>query len=119
MRSSPIRAARAGRCRFLPEKQAMVKALAIKELRETAGIAVLALVVYAAVTSSLAGLPLFTMFSGQPTEVPFAGRTFDKIFGLLSGLFATALGFRQSAWESGRGTFLFLLHRPMSRDRIF
>ena len=36
-------------------------------------------------------------------------------FGLVSGFFALALGFRQSAWESARGTYLFLLHRPLAR----
>lgn len=99
----------------------MIKALAIKELREVRGIVLIALGLYLALVSNLVGLGLFT-FPALPRagdEVPFAGTAFATAFGLLSGVFALALGFRQSAWEVGRGTYLFLLHRPMRRDMIF
>ena len=52
-------------------------------------------------------------------SVPFAGSGFTEFFVLVAVVFAVALGFRQSAWESGRGTYLFLLHRPAARDTIF
>ena len=39
-------------------------------------------------------------------------------FIIVSGLFAVVLGFRQSAWEEWRGTFQFLLHRPVRRDVV-
>jgi hypothetical protein len=37
----------------------------------------------------------------------------------LSGFAALTLGFWQTLWESGRGTFLFLLHRPVPRSSVF
>jgi hypothetical protein len=38
---------------------------------------------------------------------------------VLTGGFAIALGLRQTAWEAGHGTYYFLLHRPVSRRRVF
>ena len=39
-------------------------------------------------------------------------------FCLVSIALAVALGLRQTAFESGRGTWLFLLHRPASMRRV-
>ena len=56
----------------------------------------------------------------EPEEVPFVTGSFSTGFYLISLVFATALGFRQSAWESSRGDiYLFLLHRPLRREAIF
>jgi hypothetical protein len=99
-----------------------MKALAFKELREVFGIAAVALAAYLALVLSLIGAKVFDWVPGMPAgthEVPFTGPEFTELFTWLSVLFALALGFRQSAWESGTGTFLFLLHRPMSRRAIF
>jgi hypothetical protein len=38
---------------------------------------------------------------------------------LCIGGLAIALGMRQTAWELGQGTYYFLLHRPVSRYRVF
>ena len=99
-----------------------MKALAFKELRELLGIAAAALAGYLTLLVSLMGSKVFEWVPGMPygtEEVPFVSGGFLVFFALVSVVFATALGFRQSAWESGRGTFLFLLHRPMSRRAIF
>ncbi len=100
----------------------MIKTLAVKELREVAAIAALALALNLALVSNLAGLPLFSWVPGMPgalEEVPFAGFNFLIPFSLVTGVCAIALGLRQSAWESGKGTYLFLLHRPVPRAAVF
>jgi hypothetical protein len=99
-----------------------MKALARKELREVVGIAAVALAGYLMLVASLMGARVFDWFPGMPrgaSEVPFTGGEFIEFFMIVSVLLAVALGFRQSAWESSRGTFLFLLHRPLRRETIF
>lgn len=98
-----------------------MRALAWKELREVRGIAAAALGCYLALAISLMGGMLFVWVPGMPRgpeDVPFTSGGFMGAFTLISVVFAVALGFRQSVWESSRGTFLFLLHRPMRRDAI-
>lgn len=99
-----------------------MKALAWKELREILGIAVVALGSYLALTVSLMGCMVFYWVPGMPTQpeaVPFTSGDFMGGFTLISLVFAVALGFRQSAVEASRGTYLFLLHRPLRREAIF
>jgi hypothetical protein len=99
-----------------------MKALALKELREVFGITAVALGGYLALVVSLMGGKVFDWVPGMPhgtEEVPFTGGGFTTFYTFVSVVFAVALGFRQSAWESSRGTYLFLLHRPVPRDVIF
>lgn len=99
-----------------------MRALALKELREVAGITAIAVAVYLALVINLMGAKVFDWVPGMPagtTGVPFVDGEFNQFFVLISVLFTVALGFRQSAWESSKGTFLFLLHRPASRHGIF
>ncbi len=99
-----------------------MQALALKELREVLGITAAALAGYLALVASLMGARVFDWIPGMPgmtNEVPFVGQQFTTFFMYVSIAFALALGFRQSAWESAKGTYLFLLHRPISRNRIF
>jgi len=99
-----------------------MRALAWKELREVFGIAAVALGCYLALAVNAMGARVFDWVPGMPAgtrEVPFAGGGFTMFFTFISVVFAAALGFRQSAWESARGTFLFLLHRPLRRETIF
>ena len=99
-----------------------MKALAWKELRETLGVVAAALAAYLMLVASLMGARVFDWFPGLPNgtnEIPFVGSEFTAFFTIVSVLFAVALGFRQSAWESARGTYLFLLHRPVRREAIF
>jgi len=101
-------------------------ALALKELREIRGIALVALVIYALLvvgvinpTSSLnllQYLPLYWAFrGGQETLLPFVNDTFVARFLVISAGLAIALGFFQSLGETVRGTYPFLLHRPVTR----
>jgi hypothetical protein len=99
-----------------------MKALAFKELREVLGITAVALGGYLALVLSLMGAKVFDWVPGMPhgtREVPFTGDGFILFFGFVSIVFTIALGFRQSIVESCRGTYLFLLHRPMAWETIF
>lgn len=92
----------------------MWKALITKELRETAWIAAVALLLYLHAVASLAGFALLPWTMGREASIPFVGDGFNSSFTWIAALLAVALGFRQSAVESPRGTWLFLLHRPTS-----
>jgi hypothetical protein len=99
-----------------------MKALALKELRELRGVAVLGVIAYLILVARLIGVKAFDFLPGLPQEpemVPFMTGEFLSYFMVLAGLFAMALGFRQSAWESSQGTYLFLLHKPVARQAIF
>lgn len=99
-----------------------MKALVFKELREVFGITAIALGAYLVLVLSLVGAKLFDWIPGMPNgtrEVPFTGSSGALLFILVSLVFAGALGFRQSATEAARGTFLFLLHRPLARGQVF
>ena len=96
----------------------MFKAVAIKELRETWWLAGIALVLFAFAVADLMGID-FERLRIQPVRhVPFVGDDFHDVFCIFAPCLAIALGFRQTMWESFRGTWLFLLHRPMSRNRL-
>jgi hypothetical protein len=97
----------------------MIRAIVIKELREVRGIAALALVGYALVVVSAMGLPLPTTRLVSPGDVPFMDDGFYQLFLVVSILFMVTLGLRQSLGETRRGTWLFLLHRPIARDTVF
>ncbi len=99
----------------------MWKALAIKELRELAPIALLALVAYGLLLDSQrepSVAPWTKQFFGRSYELPFLGQDFYFRFILVSAPFAMALGLRQTLWESSQRTYQFLLHRPLGRDAI-
>jgi len=101
----------------------MLRTLAQKELRETILIALAALVVYAYLVTTGIGLdlvPYFYLPGFYPDQraIPFVGGVFSGMFVLVSAGFAIALGLRQSVGESIRDTFVFLLHRPVRRERL-
>ncbi len=106
----------------------MVRAMVLKELREVRGIAVLALLIYAflltyAITPTLWWdyVPVAQMWeNGRPSEtlLPFIKDSFTPGFLVASVVLAIALGLWQSAGETKRGTFAFLLHRPVTRRQI-
>jgi hypothetical protein len=99
-----------------------MKALGLKELRELRGIVVLALLAYLILVARMVGTKSLDFLPGLPQEMeplPFRSGEFISYFMLLCQLFAIAIGFRQSAWESSRGTYLFLLHKPVTRLAIF
>jgi len=107
----------------------MKKALAVKELRETAWIAALALAASLLMLVTMQGVDLSSLlsyrsygwygFAVQRTPIPFVNDDFQSKLILVGLVLATVLGFRQSIAEFTRGTYLLLLHRPLRRDMIF
>jgi hypothetical protein len=97
----------------------MLRALLLKELRETGWIALVALVAHLAIVANCAGYPvLFVWSSREGNNVPFLESSFLVPFCCVSAALAAALGLRQTVKESQRGTWLFLLHRPVSMWRV-
>ena len=111
----------------------MVRALAIKELREIGwivgiGVAAYALLIGMAVSPSLE--QSFTSVPGLSTvakllfgaggsrTIPFVSDGFTPAYGWISALLVLALGYRQSVGESLGNTYGFLLHRPMSHKTV-
>jgi len=88
----------------------MLKALAIKELRESAGLIALAVLVIFFHLSSL---------TDSNSWYPFVGQQHLFFQGFFVGLLAMALGLKQTAFEIHQGTFKYLLHRPISRRTVF
>src|SRR5690348_3770910 len=97
----------------------MIKALAFKELRELLGLAGLGLAACLVVVAMLVGIqPFAGWLHLDRLGTPFQQRVSTPYI-IVGGRLAIALGFRQSAWEAGRGSFQFLLHRPVRRETIF
>ncbi len=96
----------------------MLRALVAKELRETIGFALAGLAVYACFVADGMGVRLLPYFYLDERAIPFVGGGFTAVFTFVSAALAIALGLRQSAWESVQGTFPFLLHRPVRRERL-
>ncbi len=97
----------------------MLKALVLKELRETAWIALVGLLAHLAFVANCAGYPIFPWSVNRYVDgIPFVDSSFLSTFCFVSIGLAVALGLRQTAVESGRGTWLFLLHRPVSMPRL-
>lgn len=98
----------------------MLKALVIKELRESAGIVALAVLAAVFAVANLTGLSLIPIFSsGGARGIPFVSDSFGFYLTLIAGGLALVLGLKQSAWEFGHNTYYFLLHRPVRRDAVF
>jgi hypothetical protein len=96
----------------------MIMALVRKELRELLPLAALALVAQFIVISTAMHLGFRVITKVQP-GIPFLdGDVIWNAF-FVAGVFAVAAGLRQTMWESARGTFQFLLHRPVNRETIF
>lgn len=97
----------------------MLKALVIKELRELAGLVALAVLGAIYILGQLTATPVVPWQSNRLYHYPFVSDSSIFYFWLAAGGLAIALGLRQTAWELGQGTYFFLLHRPISRNRIF
>ena len=97
----------------------MYKALAFKELRETAGIAAIASIAYLAVIAFEVGFNIIGVRVERNVDpIPFVGDAFLSWFLAISVLFAASLAFWQTVTENTRGTWLFLLHRPIMPWRL-
>jgi hypothetical protein len=106
----------------------MYKALAFKELRETAWIGGIVFAAMALVILDQIGgaadpwrLVSFGMLPIDPFEsrkIPFVHPGLRQNLAWVAGAGGLALGFRQVLGESFRSTWLFLLHRPAPRTGI-
>ena len=94
----------------------MWKTLAIKELRETAGIALIGLLAGFYVLGGLTGLPLPPI--NAQYLIPFVSPGSIFPFLLIGVALAVALGLWQTVGELFHNTFLFLLHRPARREMM-
>jgi hypothetical protein len=98
----------------------MYKALAFKELRDLAGLAVLALAAYGLLLVHCTGFVDFAPWSefGYENSVPFVNGVFVSWCVGLAAFLSVVLGVWQSAREEIRGTWLLLMHRPLSREKL-
>jgi hypothetical protein len=97
----------------------MIKALVVKELREAAGLVALAVLATAYALAELTGTRLVPWQNNWLYGYPFIDDELAFYFWIVGCGLAIALGLRQTAWELGQNTFLFLLHRPVSRRFVF
>ncbi|HEX5105495.1 MAG TPA: hypothetical protein VFV87_16870 [Pirellulaceae bacterium] len=99
----------------------MTSALTLKELRESAGVAVLGLAGLVLVALTAIGLsPLIGMLRpSRAGSIPFVDDSFGWQFPLAAGALAMALGFKQSLGDLWGDAQLFLLHRPISRRTFY
>jgi ABC-type transport system involved in multi-copper enzyme maturation permease subunit len=93
----------------------MLKALVWKESRELAP-----LVAMSIFAELLFFLPPELMFGSQSTSdlIPFVSSRLTTWILVVGGAAGIAFGFWQTVGESMRGTYHFLLHRPVTRETI-
>jgi len=98
----------------------MLRALVVKELRESVGLVAVAVLASAYVLADLTGVRLLPwQGAGYDQSFPFVSDALTFYLFLVAGGLAVLLGLKQTAWELGQGTLFFLLHRPLSRRRVF
>jgi hypothetical protein len=99
----------------------MMNSLTRKELRECAGIlAIGALALFGVALAGMRVGPLAGMFGAYSQgPIPFLSDGFLVQFGFVALVLAVALGFRQSLGDFQGDAQLFLLHRPVTRRRIY
>lgn len=101
----------------------MIKALAIKEMREVLGIAFLGMGAELFLVAGVIGLEPFAYAAdtvlGRQFAIPFLNPNYFAFSCIIASVLALALGFRQSAAENVQGRYQFLLHRPIRREAIF
>ncbi len=98
----------------------MYKALAFKDLRDLAGLAALALAAYGLLLVHCTGFVDIALRSefGYENSVPFVEGPFAPWCACLAAGLSVVLGLWQSAREDTRGTWLLLMHRPLSREKL-
>jgi hypothetical protein len=97
----------------------MNRALIVKELRESAVLATLAALGAAWVLANLWGTPIMPWDSRVATGLPFlAGDFVEVALPVLGWGFAVLLAMKQTAWEEMKGTFRYLMYRPVERRRV-
>ncbi|MCA9097344.1 MAG: hypothetical protein KDA36_03125, partial [Planctomycetaceae bacterium] len=105
----------------------MVRSLALKELRELAGIAAIAGLAYVVILMHFTYWPILVTDSfvvangrgyGAQEGVTFLQGLFNSYYLWIAALTAIACGFRQTLWEERQGTWQFLIHRPIERWKV-
>jgi|tagenome__1003787_1003787.scaffolds.fasta_scaffold20569189_2 hypothetical protein len=97
----------------------MLKALMIKELRESIGLVVLAALALVYAFADLTGTQILPWQQRENSTLPFVYDASGFYLCVFIGGLAIVLGLKQTAWEARQGTFFFLLHRPIGRERVF
>jgi hypothetical protein len=102
----------------------MLKTLVWKESRELLPLVAFALLLQSYFVAAPANLQYLLMLSPvrlvePPQVIPFVSDAVSSALFAVAGMFAVAVGLWQTMWESSRGTFQFLLHRPARRGAIF
>jgi len=102
----------------------MLKTLTWKESRELLPLVAFALLLQFYFVAAPDDLQYLLLLSPVPLQnaqetIPFVSDAVSSALIAVAGLFAVAVGLWQTWWESSRGTFQFLLHRPASRSAIF
>jgi hypothetical protein len=96
----------------------MILALARKEFRELLPLILVALLAQVIIVTAAMGVSV-GLIEQQYQVIPFVGRDIIWYTTVVAGVLAVGAALRQTMWESGQGTFQFLLHRPVSRQTIF
>jgi hypothetical protein len=98
----------------------MIRALVVKELRESLPLVALLALAIAYAQATLTGWTFnaSTRAAGVSYQTPFVTTQFIPLMPIVCGAFAALLGLKQSAWEDVRGTYHYLLHKPLARRRI-
>jgi len=94
----------------------MIRAIALKELREVSVFAGLGLLAFLLIPTAHMGLNPLWMPSRN--YYPFLGDDFRFQFGLVAVALAASIGLWQSLGDQWGGAHLFLLHRPVSRRQL-
>ncbi len=106
----------------------MLRSLAVKELRELAGIAAIAVLAFCVILLHFTYWPVFFVNApsiggnrdyGAQEGVTFLQGNFRAYYLWIAGLSAVAYGFRQTLWEENQRTWFFLIHRPINRWKVF
>jgi hypothetical protein len=96
----------------------MWKALVLKELRELAPIAGLALSAYGVILAHALRVDMIFWRVTEENDIPFVTDYFVMQTTFVSLCLAIGLAMKQTLAESARGTWLWLLHRPITHRRI-
>lgn len=97
----------------------MYKALAIKELRESAAIIAVAALAMLWLLGCMQDWRFMPLSFHSSELVPFVGTGFVQGLIFFGGALAIGLGLKQTAWENSGDKYYYLLHRPISRQAVF
>jgi hypothetical protein len=97
----------------------MLITLARKELRELLPLIILGALLEFYLVCTATGMRLGFFEQNSIGVIPFVSEETSQLFFYVSGGVGFALALWQTMLESTRGTFQFLLHRPLERTEIF